>query len=75
MVGVQVDRMKSTEAKRSPSAPYMTSTMLTDAANHLGSSVAGTMATAQALFEGGDAGEACRVYVVMTPLSINNSEY
>lgn len=47
------------DVKRSPSLPFMTSTMLTAAANQLGSDVARTMANAQVLFEGGDVGQSC----------------
>lgn len=49
---VQVTGVKSQDSSRGPSAPYMTSTMLMDAANQLGSNVAATMAAAQGLFEG-----------------------
>ena len=49
---LQVSAVKGTEIKRNPSAPYMTSTMLSDAANRLGSKVSHTMSNAQALFEG-----------------------
>ena len=55
---MQITGVRGTEVEKGPSAPYMTSTMLTDAANQLGSNVARTMANAQALFEGGDAGAA-----------------
>lgn len=48
----QVTGVKSQDSSRGPSAPYMTSTMLMDAANQLGSNVAATMAAAQGLFEG-----------------------
>ena len=48
----QVTGLKSHNYNRGPSAPYMTSTMLMDAANQLGSDVAATMTAAQGLFEG-----------------------
>lgn len=49
---VQVAGLKSHNYNRGPSAPYMTSTMLMDAANQLGSNVAATTTAAQGLFEG-----------------------
>ena len=52
-VWVQVTSKQGIDVKRSPSLPFMTSSMLTAAANQLGSDVARTMANAQVLFEGG----------------------
>ena len=49
---MQVKKVKGTESSRSPAAPYMTSSMLMDASNQLGNSVATTMSAAQGLFEG-----------------------
>ncbi|KAL3144457.1 hypothetical protein ABBQ32_004201 [Trebouxia sp. C0010 RCD-2024] len=48
----KVKRVSSAMHTRSPSAPYMTSTMLMDAAAQLGQDVAAAMAAAQRLFEG-----------------------
>lgn len=48
----QVTGLRSHNYSRGPSAPYMTSTLLMDAANQLGSNVAATMTAAQGLFEG-----------------------
>ena len=58
-VWVQVTSKQGIYVKRSPSLPFMTSSMLTAAANQLGSDVARTMANAQVLFEGGDVGQPC----------------
>jgi len=58
-VCVQVTSKQGIDVKRSPSLPFMTSTMLTAAANQLGSDVARTMANAQVLFEGGEVGQSC----------------
>lgn len=49
---LQVTGVRSNQYSRGPSAPYMTSSMLMDAANQLGSNVKATMAAAQRLFEG-----------------------
>lgn len=48
----QVTGVRSNQYNRGPLAPYMTSSMLMDAANQLGSNVKATMAAAQRLFEG-----------------------
>ena len=56
---MQVTSKQGIDVKRSPSLPFMTSTMLTAAANQLGSDVARTMANAQVLFEGGEVGQSC----------------
>jgi len=58
-VCVQVTSKQGIDVKRSPSLPFMTSSMLTAAANQLGSDVARTMANAQVLFEGGEVGQSC----------------
>ena len=58
-VWVQVTSKQGIDVKRSPSLPFMTSSMLTAAANQLGSDVARTMANAQVLFEGGEVGQSC----------------
>ena len=55
---IQVTGVKNSESSRNPGAPFITSSMVQDAANRLGFKVANTMSTAQALFEGGDQGEA-----------------
>ena len=52
LLALQVSSVKGTEVKRNASAPYMTSSMLSDAANKLGFKVQATMSNAQALFEG-----------------------
>lgn len=54
-IPLQVTGLKSQNYNRGPSAPYMTSSMLMDAANQLGSNVTATMTAAQGLFEGNDA--------------------
>ncbi|KAA6425407.1 MAG: hypothetical protein FRX49_04900 [Trebouxia sp. A1-2] len=51
---LQVTSKQGSDVRRSPSLPFMTSSMLTAAANQLGSDVARTMANAQVLYEGGD---------------------
>ncbi|KAL0040585.1 hypothetical protein WJX77_011670 [Trebouxia sp. C0004] len=51
---LQVTSKQGVDVKRSPSLPFITSSMLTAAASQLGSDVARTMANAQVLFEGGD---------------------
>jgi len=56
---VQVTSKQGIDVKRSPYLPFMTSSVLTAAANQLGSDVARTMANAQVLFEGGDVGQPC----------------
>lgn len=48
--------MKHTDSSRKPAAPFITSSMVQDAANRLGFQVATTTSTAQALFEGGEQG-------------------
>lgn len=60
---LQVTGRQVSEVRRSPALPYMTSSLLTDAANQLGSSVAATMSNAQALFEGGAGGKAATALV------------
>lgn len=63
---LQVTGKQVSEVRRNPSLPYMTSSLLTDAANQLGSSVAATMSNAQALFEGGAGGKAATALVSLS---------
>ena len=66
---VQVTGVKSQDYSQGPSAPFMTSTLLMDAGNQLGSNVAATMAAAQALFEGDiqDSDEGGRAHTCSSP--------
>lgn len=71
---LQVSSVNRTSMSRSPAAPFITSSMVQDAANRLGYKVANTMSTAQALFEGGDQGKKrdlqsfCKVCVALLGL-------
>ena len=72
---LQVTAIKRQDYTRSPEAPYMTSTMLMDAANQLGSNVGSTIAAAQGLFEGdikdsqADQGCPCSLLRPLLPLT------
>lgn len=52
-----IDRIKTNERRRKPSAPYITSTLQQDASRRLGFTARRTMAVAQQLYEGLDFGE------------------
>jgi len=53
----QIDRIKKSERRRKPSAPFITSTMQQEASRKLGYTARRTMSIAQQLYEGLDVGE------------------
>ena len=55
--GYSISKIKRGERKRSPSAPYTTSTLQQEASRRLGYTARRTMALAQQLYEGIDTGE------------------
>jgi DNA topoisomerase-1 len=71
-----ISKIKRGERKRSPSAPYTTSTMQQEASRRLGFTARRTMAVAQGLYEGIDIGEGGAVGLItyMRTDSTNISE-
>lgn len=55
--GYRVEKISKTEKKRTPAAPFTTSTLQQEASRKLGFSAKKTMSTAQRLYEGIDIGE------------------
>ncbi|NPV57314.1 MAG: type I DNA topoisomerase, partial [Anaerolineae bacterium] len=55
--GYKISRIKKSERRRKPSAPFITSTMQQEASRKIGYTARRTMAVAQQLYEGVDVGE------------------
>jgi DNA topoisomerase-1 len=74
--GYRISKIKHGERKRSPAAPYTTSTMQQEASRRLGFTARRTMAVAQQLYEGIDIGEGGAVGLItyMRTDSTNISE-
>jgi DNA topoisomerase-1 len=74
--GYQIARIKRSERRRRPSAPFITSTLQQEASRKLGYTARRTMALAQQLYEGLDVGEggATGLITYMRTDSINIAE-